>query len=591
MSETLYKAIQTRFEQMAGDRVSWESVWKEIVNVCMPGGPEVEYLDMGNGRTYDRIWSDPLTARRSRKIYDATGALALDRITSGIESIITPQGQQWHELQFQEPASLQPDLPEEEWLASLTEYLFGVRYDPRSGWLLSHQRALSSVLALGTGVYYISEAFGGRDRTEAQLPFQYTHIPLNEAYLAVNDMGEHDTCMRSYRMSNRQALDRWGDKSSEYVKTAGTDPARMDERSQYIHAVLPSEHVPEFRGDHLWASIYVDLDHKHVIQSGGFYEFPFAIYTWSQPSRSAYGESPAMVALADMKSLQVMSRDALLASQLNVRPPVATAFELDRPVNLNPAAVNPKMIDPNTGRPLVQPVFAPSDPRLHEATMEARRQTVLKAFFTDVFQTLADKPNMSATESMIRAQEKAETLGPAASRIQVGLSRCVDREIAILQRKGAFEAGALLEPSFQTPERDVGVKFTSPMDRARQLSEVTGMQQTLEFAAGLAQFAPDVLDNFDTDSMIARARYLLGAPPTAMRDPELVENLRQEKAAAMQAQQQGQQMAASADTAKTLVEAAGGLGPAAEGAQSMAELAQGAGIDPSMMAGIPQLTQ
>ena len=58
-----------------------------------------------------------------------------------------------------------------------------------------------------------------------------------------------------------------------------------------------------------------------------------------------------MVALPDMKTAQVMARDSILAAQLNIRPPVATAYELDRPVNLNPNAVNPKMIDPGTGRP------------------------------------------------------------------------------------------------------------------------------------------------------------------------------------------------------------------------------------------------
>jgi hypothetical protein len=579
--DTHVQSITTRFEELAGDRAGLESVWREIVEVCFVGGPKVEYLDSMGGRTYETVWSEPQSARRSRRVYDLTGALALDRVSAGIESLITPQGQQWHELAFEDPQAPQPTLDEETWLDLLADYLFGVRYDPRSGWLLSHQRALVSTLALGTGVYYVEEAFGTRDRSEAQIPFRYVPVPLNEAYLATNDFGEHNTNIRSFRLSAIQAYEKWGDANSHTVKTKANDPARMDQTSQFLHAVVPTEQVDGADTDFAFTSIYIDLDHKHTIGVGGFHEFPFAIYTWTQPGRLAYGESPAMVALPEMKTVQVMSRDSVLASQLNIRPPVATAYELDRPVNLNPGAINPKMVDPNTGRPLIASIIGQTDPRLAETTIELRRQAIRQALYTDLFAVLVDKPNMSATEAMIRAQEKGELLGPAASRIQVGLSRLVDREIGILARKGAFSPDALLTPPNSVEGRDVGVRFTGPIDRARQLPEVTGMQQTLEFAAGLAQIDPNVMDNFDTDAMLDRARYLLGAPPLAQRDPDLVDRLRQEKA------QAASQMAATG-AAQQMVDTAGGLTDAAEGLGAMSELAQQAGIDPRQIAGIPQ---
>jgi hypothetical protein len=363
------------------------------------------------------------------------------------------------------------------------------------------------------------------------------------------------------------------------VKDHAKDPAKMDKKFSFLHAVMPAEMAEGYDGERPFASIYIDLDNLHKISEGGFYEFPYVVYTWTLPSATAYGESPAMVALPEMKSLQLMSRDSLLASQLAIRPPVASAFELDRPVNLNPGAINPKMVDPNTGRPLVVPVLQPGDPRLFQLTMDQRRLHIQQALFTDLFNVLINKPNMSATEAMIRNQEKGEMLGPAASRIQVGLSRCVDRELGLLARKGAFDQGSYFAPPDSLRGRSVAVRFSSPIDRARQMAEVTGMQQTLEFAGGIAQFAPDVLDNFDTDAMILRARYLLGAPPLAQRDPKLVEGLRKEKAEAANAQQ-------TAQMASGMVETAGGLGPAAEGVGAVADLAQRAGIDPRMLAGV-----
>jgi hypothetical protein len=513
-------------------------------------------------------------------MYDTTGAIALERVVAGIESLITPQGQTWADLMFTDPQAPQPSLDEEAWFDAITKYLFGVRYDPRSGWLLSHQRALMSTLSLGTGVYFCTEAFGTRDKSSAQIPFRYVPVGLDEAYLGVDSFGEHDSCIRSFHLTATQAMSQWGERNSDPVKLASEDSQKMDQTSQFLHVVVPKDQVDGYDLDFPWTSIYLDLDNQHIIGVSGYYEFPYIVYTWTLPSTSAYGESPAMVALPDMKSLQVMGRDALLASQLNIAPPVATAYELDRPVNLNPRAINPKAVDPNTGRALIQPILPPTDPRMAEATMELRRQHVRQALFTDLFAVLIDKPNMSATEAAIRAQEKGELLGPAASRIQVGLSRLTDRELGILDRKDAFTPGNLLEPPQSVTGRDFGVKFVSPLDRARQLPEVTGMQQAMEFAGGMAQFAPDVLDNIDTDASFERARYLLGAPPLSQRDPDLVERLRQEKAQAAAMQQQAAQTRAA-------IETAGELGPAAEGIGAMSQLAQNSGIDPRQIAGIP----
>ena len=576
------KPLIARFERMAGDRAAWENVWREINAVCYPTGPRLDHMESRGGRSFDETVSEPGSSRRSRKMYDATGAIALDRVTSGVESLITPQGQMWHELAMTDPQAPQPTLEQEAWLDNVSNYLFGIRYDPRSGWLLSHQRALSSTLALGTGVYACEEAFGVRDKTEREIPYRYCPVPLNEAYLGCDDYGEHNVNIRSFRLSAVQAMEKFGDKNSDVVKEHAKDPARQDMRFQFLHCVMPVEQCRGFDDkDFKFTSIYIDLDQQHMISQSGFYEFPFVVYTWTLPSTTAYGEAPAMVALPELKSLQMMSRDSLMASQLSIRPPVATAYELDRPVNLNPGAINPKMIDPATGRPLVAPVLAPGDPRFFEATMELRRQHIRQALFSDLFAVLTDKPNMSATEAAIRNQEKGELLGPASSRIQVGLSRLVDRELAILLRKGAFDQGAMLAPPDETPDSDIGVKFNSPIDRARMMPEVTGMQQAMEFAGGMAQFAPEVLDNIDADAAFARARYLLGAPPLSQRPQEQVEQLRKQRAE-QQAQQAQQEQAVQA------MDSAANLKPLAEGMGGMAEMAQNAGIDPTMIAGITQ---
>ncbi|WP_256583764.1 portal protein, partial [Pseudomonas sp. GW460-12] len=75
---------------------------------------------------------------------------------------------------------------------------------------------------------------------------------------------------------------------------------------------------------------------------------------------------------------------------------------------------------------------------------------------------------MSATEALIRANEKGELLGPAGSRIQESLSRLIQRELGILKRFGLFERDSLFRPPQSLQNRELGPKFTSPLDRLRK---------------------------------------------------------------------------------------------------------------------------
>ena len=54
--------------------------------------------------------------------------------------------------------------------------------------------------------------------------------------------------------------------------------------------------------------------------------------------------------------------------------------------------------------------------------MEVRRTQVKETLYINLFQTLIKNPEMTATEAMIRNNEKGELLGPAGGKIQAALS-------------------------------------------------------------------------------------------------------------------------------------------------------------------------
>src|SRR5262249_51840528 len=152
--------------------------------------------------------------------------------------------------------------------------------------------------------------------------------------------------------------------------------------------------------------------------------------------------------------------------------------------------------------------------RLDFATMviEAKRHMVKESMYLNLFALLVQNPQMSATEAMIRANEKGELLGPAGARLQQTLSRQVDRELSILIRKGLYERNSPYRVPDRLQGKQITPKMTGPLDRLRHAKETEGTLRLLEAVAPLAQVDPTVVDNFDPDATVQKLREGLGAP-------------------------------------------------------------------------------
>jgi hypothetical protein len=307
-------------------------------------------------------------------------------------------------------------------------------------------------------------------------------------------------------------------------------------------------------------SVYLEVETKHEIRRSGFNYWPIIVYWWNQIPNSAYGESPVMLVLAEIKSANILSKNALLSAQQLTRPPVGTADDatMARP-NLNPEAINYGAVDAQ-GRLKIQPIITAQNPSLVREIMEASRNQIQDGMYSKVWQYLIQNPQMTATEALIRANEKAETFGPIGTRIQAGLSVLTDAELTILEGKGAWAPGSALEPPASLRGKNIKPRYTSPLDRLRRSADLIGIQRALEIAVPLAQVDPDVMDNFDMDAIVQAAQEITGAPKKILRLKDEVAAMREQK----------QQQRAAANAIAT-------VGAAGEAAQSAIPAAQMAG--------------
>jgi len=558
---------------LATARLPWETYWRNIAMYVLPQTEGFDrLLTLNQDAAITSVVGMPVAAQRSKDLYDMTSLWGIERLTAGLLSLKTPETEPWHGLGFNDMFGAEPSYAESEALERLRDYMFRVRANPKSGFWSAHRAALKSMCAFGDGWMYTEEVTGGGART----PYRFEYCPLPELYPGVDSAGVTDRMFKVSRFSAAQIAKRWGaDKVGAKVLEYANDPKLRHETFRVMHGVLPrsDENMGRMgvRGA-ASASYYCLPDEKHLIGEGGYYEFPYHRYAWSNTGQRPFSEGPVAYAIGELKSLNEMAKNELIASQSFIRPAMAVANKNMTRLNFNPGHANPGLISPD-GRLLFAPLTSGQRPDFARDILNSRRESARELLYLNLWQVLlADKASdqETATKSLIKAQEKGELLGPVGISLNEGLSVMTDREIGIMGRKRAFDDGSPLAMPDSMADRNVTPVFNSPLDRLRRMGELVGIQRLAEFAVMLAngdpQRASEILARFDIDEMLERAQEILGAPVKVLRDREAAQQDRdqtgqmQQLASAMQMMQQGgdaaqaigaggQAMAAGAETA------------------------------------------
>lgn len=559
-------------EALATERSAqgWDAFWRDCMRFALPQDVSYEALLMqGSISHVTSAVQQAATAKRTRHLYDQTSLWAVERLTAGLLSLKTPESTQWHGLDIDDPFGYEAGLQEESWFDRLSRYLFKVRANPRSGFWPSHKSALRSVTALGSGFIFLEELFGDSSR----LPWRYEFVPLGECFAAVDMSGQLLRFFRRRSLTAEQIAKRWPDTVSAKIREYANDPDRKNRTFAVAHCLGQRDDLSRARGVGVRAApifgAYILLEDKHLLGETGYYEMPYIGHHWNHIAGRAFSEGPMALALAEIKSLNEMSRNELISSQQAVRPPLAVHGENFTKINLNAGSVNKGLIS-GDGRLLAQPIMTHTRPDFAQQVLENRRNSVRELLYLNLWQILIQNPDMTATEALLRSQEKGDLLGPVGISFNHSLSLIVDREIAILGRKGAFEPGAPLEAPDEVVDKDIMPFFTAPLDRMRNLEEVLGAQRTVAGMLEVAAFNPKIMDRLNIDRYADLLRKGNGAPADLFYSDEEVSDSRDQQeqmeqlAQTLEMVQQGGAAAGAIGTGmNSLNSAAGGMGGAA----------------------------
>lgn len=584
-NRTFVAQLLDEWKGLARIRQPWEAYWRAVAKYVLPQTATYDMM-LGSSSTaaVDAVINTPVSARRT-DLYDMTSLWAIERLTAGILSLKTPESQSWEDLGTDSLFGEQTTHEEKLGLERLRDYRFKVRSNPRTGFWPAHKSTLRSMCSFGDGFMFVEETVS----QDARVPYRYQHLPITECFPGVDAAGVMDRMYRVFRWSAVQIVGRFGfDNCPESVRKAYENANDKHHTFRLMHAVRPRPE-DEKRGKigvqaGNFQSVYLMPDEELILGESGFYEFPFIRYAWSNSGTSPFCEGPVAFAIGELRSLQEMARNELIAVQASIRPAYATYGKNMQRLNLNPGQVNPGLINAE-GKQLFAPMNTGVRPDFAQSVMEARRNSLRELLYLNLWQILINDKNDTATQALIKAQEKGELLGPVGISLNEGLSMMTDREIAILGRKGAFEAGSPLELPDSMANRDVSPVFNSPLDRLRRMSELIGMQRLVEFAQVLSggdpQKGQEIMARFDIDEMIERAQEILGAPAASLKSRDAAN---EDRGQANSMQQSLQALAAlkGAGEAGTAIGNAGtALGQGAEAAQASKAL-------PNMMQNIPQ---
>lgn len=527
-----------RLDTLRRLRYNWDSHWEETAKRLIPAHVSTFF---SRGRNWTQGEKNTTTS-----MYDATGALALGRFQSVIESLATPRQSMWHRIVPQEDA-LRKNRRVMLYLENLNKLLFRERYRPSANFTPQWQKTLNSYGAYGNGVMWVDQNdnpnVGG---------LRYRNLHLGGCYFAENHQGVVDTMYREFTMKPRQIVQMFQHDGNipKSVVEAVANANRMDDDFDIIHAVYPRMDSSGIGPETMpWASVYIFKKEQHVLREGGYVSLPAIIARYMQYAGEDYGRGPAQMVLPSLKLLDEQKKTVIKQGNRVVDPVLLTHDDgMIGVFSLRPGAINAGGVSAD-GRPLVH-TLPTGDLAVADKMMEMERETINDAFLISLFQILVDTPRMTATEAIERAREKGMLIAPTAGRLQdETLSPMIEREIDVLAAQGRFP-----EPPPELIEAGGGydVEYESPMARLARAESASGFARSLEMVTNVASVTQDIglFDHFNFDHAVPELNEINGVPVSWTSSPEEVAAKRKARQEQMQTAQMVENAAGLASALK-----------------------------------------
>lgn len=474
------KDLKRKGDKLFQQRLPLVSMWQEIADNFYP-----ERADFTISRNIGEEFADYL--------YDSYPLIARRDLGNSVSAMLRPKGTEWFRIGVQGPEVA--DIWGKRWLESKTRVMRLAMYARKAQFTRATKEGDHDYITFGQNCLSVEM---NRDRTD----FLFRCWHLRDVVWVENCDGGVDEVHRRWKLEASSLLKLFPKWKSEDVQTiAKDDPLKEIE---VRHVVIPADDYHD-TGNKKWntkyVSVYLDVEREQIIEEVGINHQIYVIPRWQTVSGSQYAHSPAtVVALADARQIQTMSRVLIEAGEKAVDPPmIATQEAIRSDLGLFAGGVTwvDSQYDERLGE-VLRPITQDRSGLPVGMDMKAQaREIISEAFFLNklTLPPVQAQP-MTAYETSQRIQEFIRSTMP--------LFEPMEDDYNGQLCEATFDLGmanGLFGPVEDIPDslrgRDIEFQFESPLHDAIDRSAGARFGEMAEMLAVAAQMDPDTTVHVD----------------------------------------------------------------------------------------------
>lgn len=522
----------SRYDKLKADRIDFDTLNQAIYDYMHPRKSQIIQKKSVDVSTY------------TENIFDTTAIEANHVLASGLTTNTTSVTETW--MRFEAPAQLveRNNGPvAEQWFQRVSEITMTVLAGTNF-YSEIHELHLERNVG-GTGCIYVEEG--------KRFPINFKCIPYGSYVIAQDEEGFVDTVMREFELTARQAVQKFGyDNLGEKVKAAYDSSKNKDKKFCFLHSVYPRTDREPGRYDSMnkpFKSCYDSIEDKVKVQEGGYDEMPYIVSRFLAWPGDVWGYGPGIEALPIVKELNKMEFNMDTLAEVAAFPRLKAPSSMVGRIDMGANGVT-YFDESMPAEQQVQAWLTEGRYDIGKDRALDKREAIRRTFYNDLFQMLKniEAGRLTAYEVSQRVSEKLEQFAPPFQRFTWECLEPISlRVFGILYRGGHYPEAPpeVLEPVGADAEGNSlfalarpKISFQSKMALQIKALENRAFVEWLQVVLPLAPTNPEALDVVNIGRASERIARNLGNPSDTIRTPEEVAELQQQRAEAMQMQQQ-----------------------------------------------------
>lgn len=509
-----FNYYNARKNELESKRVNYLAKWDELALFTDPKNMYFRIKRTNGDQSYLIPKMDD-TAQSMLPIYAAV-----------LNSMLTPQAYIWHKLQFfdQETQKRYGGF-----LAEENKFLYNRRYSAYSNFSPSMNECYMSSGVFGHAIMEIVP-----DRKHKCI--SYHALPIKEFCIDKDAFGFINVFYREVIYTMRNLLSIFPNYMPEKYKNRD-DLKWLDDKVTLLHSVEPS-----FEKENRYHSAYIDMTNHVIIEESEIKYCPYLCFRSSvyPNSEDPYGFSPCMNVLPSIKALNSLQFNFLKQTDLVGQPTLLTNSDV---IDARKVAASGMVVEggiDDEGREMVKALRTYNDLPAMDYMIKKYQDSIATALLAKYMALMQNTQSRSATDAMIKSNERANLVAPSGDRIsREFLLPLIETEITLYGEMGLLPP---MPADIKNADSAFDIILDNPLLKGQRADSVNSAISLAETLGQFAQIDPNVINSVDLSKMVRYIQENINVPADVMRSPE-------ESAMLAQAQAQQQEMAAMAQAA------------------------------------------